>query len=113
MVKGQHLSFPWVLRLFLQHFKPEEYGDDLRGILLSMETDRCYDISHRWKKKKKKEEQRMGKDAGREWKGKGTVTDQERQACSTAVSSSGPSYARPSFWVLDVPKRSTTAVRVA
>lgn len=55
----------------------------------------------------------MGKDAGREWKGKGTVTDQERQACSTAVSSSGPSYARPSFWVLDVPKRSTTAVRVA
>lgn len=47
-----------------------------------METVRCYDISHRWKKK---EEQRMGKDAGREWKGKGTVTDQERQACSTAV----------------------------
>lgn len=110
MVKGQNLSFPWVLHLFLQHFKPEEYGDDLQGILLSMETVRCYDISHRWKKK---EEQRMGKDAGREWKGKGTVTDQERQACSTAVSSSGPSYARPSFWVLDVPKRSTTAVRVA
>lgn len=69
MVKGQHLSSPWVLRLFLQHFKPEEYGDDLWGILLSMETDRCYDISHRWKKKKKKRSKgwaKMQGESGRE-----------------------------------------------